>query len=169
MWLNTLSCYQQFVKKCWFHTLWWDFAKTAVLVPCHSAMQRGKYKRTLFSHIGMGVAWTHYVKGTSSFVYWGVKLRGSKLELADMPQPQYFSHGSCPNVLSKSAVCPDHPLCLWPVVSLVWAFLQVRVGGDTSDVQLVKLLPNTAYTLSLFALAGESMSEPLTQQGVTRM
>ncbi|XP_044022471.1 collagen alpha-1(XII) chain isoform X2 [Siniperca chuatsi] len=44
---------------------------------------------------------------------------------------------------------------------------EVRVGGDTTDVQLVKLLPNTAYTLSLFALHGESASEPLTKQGVT--
>eukprot|EP00064_Thunnus_orientalis_P006626 superscaffoldBa00000696_g6644 len=44
---------------------------------------------------------------------------------------------------------------------------EIRVGGDTTDVQLVKLLPNTAYTLSLFALHGESASEPLTQQGVT--
>uniref|UniRef100_A0AAQ6AME4 Collagen alpha-1(XII) chain n=1 Tax=Amphiprion ocellaris TaxID=80972 RepID=A0AAQ6AME4_AMPOC len=44
---------------------------------------------------------------------------------------------------------------------------EIRVGGDTTDVQLVKLLPNTAYTLSLFALHGESASEPLTDQGVT--
>uniref|UniRef100_A0A671YEV8 Collagen alpha-1(XII) chain n=1 Tax=Sparus aurata TaxID=8175 RepID=A0A671YEV8_SPAAU len=45
---------------------------------------------------------------------------------------------------------------------------EIRVGGDTTDVQLVKLLPNTAYTLSLFALHGESASEPLTKQGVTQ-
>ncbi|XP_029316062.1 collagen alpha-1(XII) chain isoform X2 [Cottoperca gobio] len=44
---------------------------------------------------------------------------------------------------------------------------EIRVGGDTTEVQLVKLLPNTAYSLSLFALHGESASEPLTQQGVT--
>ncbi|KAM9842426.1 collagen alpha-1(XII) chain [Aulostomus maculatus] len=44
---------------------------------------------------------------------------------------------------------------------------EVRVGGDTTDVQLVKLLPDTAYTLSLFALHGESASDPLTKQGVT--
>uniref|UniRef100_A0A8D3DLB6 Collagen alpha-1(XII) chain n=1 Tax=Scophthalmus maximus TaxID=52904 RepID=A0A8D3DLB6_SCOMX len=44
---------------------------------------------------------------------------------------------------------------------------EIRVGGDTTDVQLVKLLPDTAYTLSLFALHGESASEPLTKQGVT--
>ncbi|XP_047466383.1 collagen alpha-1(XII) chain isoform X2 [Mugil cephalus] len=44
---------------------------------------------------------------------------------------------------------------------------EIRVGGDITDVQLVKLLPNTAYTLSLYALYGESASEPLTKQGVT--
>uniref|UniRef100_A0A3Q4AFB8 Collagen alpha-1(XII) chain n=1 Tax=Mola mola TaxID=94237 RepID=A0A3Q4AFB8_MOLML len=44
---------------------------------------------------------------------------------------------------------------------------EIRVGGDTSDVQLVKLFPNTAYTLTLSALHGESVSEPLTKQGVT--
>ncbi|KAK7904802.1 hypothetical protein WMY93_017409 [Mugilogobius chulae] len=45
--------------------------------------------------------------------------------------------------------------------------LEMRVGGDTTDVQLQRLLPNTAYTLSLFALYGEAASEPLTKQGVT--
>ncbi|XP_012717523.2 collagen alpha-1(XII) chain isoform X4 [Fundulus heteroclitus] len=44
---------------------------------------------------------------------------------------------------------------------------ELRVGAGTADVQLVKLLPNTAYSLSLFALYGETASEPLTQQGVT--
>ncbi|PWA16437.1 hypothetical protein CCH79_00004628, partial [Gambusia affinis] len=41
---------------------------------------------------------------------------------------------------------------------------ELRVGAGTADVQLVRLLPNTAYTLSLFALNGETASEPLTQQ-----
>uniref|UniRef100_A0A668ANI7 Collagen type XII alpha 1 chain n=1 Tax=Myripristis murdjan TaxID=586833 RepID=A0A668ANI7_9TELE len=41
-----------------------------------------------------------------------------------------------------------------------------EVGGDVTEVQLVRLLPNTAYTLSLFALHGESASEPLTEQGL---
>ncbi|KAM8917084.1 collagen alpha-1(XII) chain isoform 2-T2 [Spinachia spinachia] len=45
---------------------------------------------------------------------------------------------------------------------------EMRVGWDTTEVQLEKLLPNTAYTLSLFALHGESASEPLTNQGVTQ-
>ncbi|KAL6105800.1 col12a1 [Pungitius sinensis] len=45
---------------------------------------------------------------------------------------------------------------------------EMRVGRDTTEVQLAKLLPNTAYTLSLFALHGELASEPLTNQGVTR-
>ncbi|XP_034531147.1 collagen alpha-1(XII) chain [Notolabrus celidotus] len=44
---------------------------------------------------------------------------------------------------------------------------EIRVGGDSADVQLVKLIPNTAYSVSLFALYGESVSEPLTKQGVT--
>uniref|UniRef100_A0A4W6E4V4 Collagen alpha-1(XII) chain n=1 Tax=Lates calcarifer TaxID=8187 RepID=A0A4W6E4V4_LATCA len=44
---------------------------------------------------------------------------------------------------------------------------EVRTILETTEVQLVKLLPNTAYTLSLFALHGESASEPLTKQGVT--
>uniref|UniRef100_A0A8C7CZN4 Collagen alpha-1(XII) chain n=1 Tax=Oncorhynchus kisutch TaxID=8019 RepID=A0A8C7CZN4_ONCKI len=42
-----------------------------------------------------------------------------------------------------------------------------RVGGDTTDVQLVQLIPNTAYTLSILALHGQSASDPLTEQGVT--
>lgn len=47
---------------------------------------------------------------------------------------------------------------------------QVRlVGGDKTDVQLVKLLPNTAYGVSVMALHGESASKPLSDQGVTRM
>ncbi|XP_074547779.1 collagen alpha-1(XII) chain [Halichoeres trimaculatus] len=45
---------------------------------------------------------------------------------------------------------------------------EMRVGGDTTDVRLERLLPNTAYSLSLFALYGESASEPLTKQGVTQ-
>jgi hypothetical protein len=44
----------------------------------------------------------------------------------------------------------------------------MRVGGETTEVQLDNLYPNTAYTLSLFALHGELASEPLTDQGVTR-
>uniref|UniRef100_A0A8C7CYD3 Collagen alpha-1(XII) chain n=1 Tax=Oncorhynchus kisutch TaxID=8019 RepID=A0A8C7CYD3_ONCKI len=44
---------------------------------------------------------------------------------------------------------------------------EMRVGGDTTDVQLVQLIPNTAYTLSILALHGQSASDPLTEQGVT--
>uniref|UniRef100_A0A671YA19 Collagen alpha-1(XII) chain n=1 Tax=Sparus aurata TaxID=8175 RepID=A0A671YA19_SPAAU len=42
------------------------------------------------------------------------------------------------------------------------------LGKTLRKQSLVKLLPNTAYTLSLFALHGESASEPLTKQGVTQ-
>lgn len=36
-----------------------------------------------------------------------------------------------------------------------------------NDVQLMQLLPNTAYSISLFALHGEAASEPLIDRGVT--
>ncbi|XP_075940078.1 collagen alpha-1(XII) chain [Anarhichas minor] len=44
---------------------------------------------------------------------------------------------------------------------------EVRVGGDVSDVQLVQLIPNTQYSISLYALYGEAVSEPLEGRGVT--
>ncbi|KAM8833742.1 collagen alpha-1(XII) chain isoform 2-T2 [Synchiropus picturatus] len=44
---------------------------------------------------------------------------------------------------------------------------EIRVGRGRTDVQLVKLIPNTAYSVSIYALHGETASEPLTQQGVT--
>uniref|UniRef100_A0A8B9L130 Collagen alpha-1(XII) chain n=1 Tax=Astyanax mexicanus TaxID=7994 RepID=A0A8B9L130_ASTMX len=44
---------------------------------------------------------------------------------------------------------------------------EMRVQADVNDVQLLQLVPNTAYTLSLFALHGEAASDPLTDQGVT--
>uniref|UniRef100_A0A3B4BYX3 Collagen alpha-1(XII) chain n=1 Tax=Pygocentrus nattereri TaxID=42514 RepID=A0A3B4BYX3_PYGNA len=44
---------------------------------------------------------------------------------------------------------------------------EMVVGADVNDVQLLQLLPNTAYTLSLFALHGQAASDPLMDQGVT--
>ncbi|KAL0969281.1 hypothetical protein UPYG_G00224980 [Umbra pygmaea] len=44
---------------------------------------------------------------------------------------------------------------------------EMRVGGDTTDVQLVQLTPNTAYAVSISALYEESASDALTEQGVT--
>ncbi|CAG09869.1 unnamed protein product [Tetraodon nigroviridis] len=44
---------------------------------------------------------------------------------------------------------------------------EVRVGRDKTDTQLVRLLPNTAYGISVLALHGESASKPLSDQGVT--
>ncbi|CAG5866270.1 unnamed protein product [Menidia menidia] len=44
---------------------------------------------------------------------------------------------------------------------------EMRVKADTTDVQLLKLLPNTAYSVSLFALYEQLASEPLTKEGVT--
>ncbi|XP_056111857.1 collagen alpha-1(XII) chain-like [Rhinichthys klamathensis goyatoka] len=45
---------------------------------------------------------------------------------------------------------------------------EMRVKGTVTDVQLKKLRPNTAYSVSLFALYGDYASDPLTDQGVTR-
>ncbi|KAL4649016.1 collagen alpha-1(XII) chain-like isoform X1 [Arapaima gigas] len=44
---------------------------------------------------------------------------------------------------------------------------EMRVGAEVKDVQLVQLIPNTAYTISLFALYGDMASSPLTDKGVT--
>ncbi|XP_072221652.1 collagen alpha-1(XII) chain isoform X2 [Leuresthes tenuis] len=44
---------------------------------------------------------------------------------------------------------------------------EIRVGADTTDTQLLKLFPNTAYAVSLSALYEELASEPLIKDGVT--
>ncbi|XP_041661141.1 collagen alpha-1(XII) chain isoform X2 [Cheilinus undulatus] len=44
---------------------------------------------------------------------------------------------------------------------------EVRVGGDVTNVLLEKLIPNTAYALELFAIHGESASDPQEGTGVT--
>ncbi|XP_067312279.1 collagen alpha-1(XII) chain isoform X8 [Pseudorasbora parva] len=44
---------------------------------------------------------------------------------------------------------------------------EMRVKGKVTDVQLKKLRPNTAYSVSVFALHGEYASDSLTDQGVT--
>uniref|UniRef100_A0A8C1VHI0 Collagen alpha-1(XII) chain n=1 Tax=Cyprinus carpio TaxID=7962 RepID=A0A8C1VHI0_CYPCA len=47
--------------------------------------------------------------------------------------------------------------------------MEVRacLAADVNDVQLLQLLPNTAYSISLFALHGEAASEPLIDRGIT--
>ncbi|XP_018599207.2 collagen alpha-1(XII) chain isoform X2 [Scleropages formosus] len=44
---------------------------------------------------------------------------------------------------------------------------EVFVGPEDTAIQLVELIPNTAYSISLFALYDETASSPLTDQGVT--
>ncbi|XP_056260514.1 collagen alpha-1(XII) chain isoform X3 [Seriola aureovittata] len=44
---------------------------------------------------------------------------------------------------------------------------EMRVGGDVTSVQLVQLIPNTAYSITLYALHGEAASDPLEGTGVT--
>ncbi|GAA6109498.1 collagen alpha-1(XII) chain isoform X1 [Tachysurus ichikawai] len=44
---------------------------------------------------------------------------------------------------------------------------EMRVKAKIHDVQLKKLLPNTAYSITLLALKGETTSSTLTDQGVT--
>nr|XP_029137515.1 collagen alpha-1(XII) chain-like [Labrus bergylta] len=45
--------------------------------------------------------------------------------------------------------------------------MEVRVSGEVTNVMLEKLTPNTAYAIKLFALHGETPSEPLDGTGVT--
>ncbi|XP_010877450.3 collagen alpha-1(XII) chain isoform X2 [Esox lucius] len=44
---------------------------------------------------------------------------------------------------------------------------EMRVRGETTDVQLAQLTPNTAYAVTIMSLHGETASDPLTEQGVT--
>ncbi|XP_027134926.1 collagen alpha-1(XII) chain isoform X15 [Larimichthys crocea] len=44
---------------------------------------------------------------------------------------------------------------------------EVRVGGGTTNTELVELIPNTEYAITLYALHGEAASDPLEGKGVT--
>ncbi|XP_035811889.2 collagen alpha-1(XII) chain isoform X3 [Amphiprion ocellaris] len=44
---------------------------------------------------------------------------------------------------------------------------EVRVAGDVTSTQLVQLIPNTAYSITIYALYDETASEPLEGRGVT--
>lgn len=45
--------------------------------------------------------------------------------------------------------------------------LQVRVAGGVTNTQLLQLIPNTQYAVTLMALHGEATSEALEGRGVT--
>ncbi|KAJ8288713.1 hypothetical protein COCON_G00013720 [Conger conger] len=45
--------------------------------------------------------------------------------------------------------------------------IEMRVGADVTNVQLESLIPDTAYSITLYALHGEATSDPLVDQGVT--
>lgn len=45
---------------------------------------------------------------------------------------------------------------------------QVQLGGDTTAVLLEALTPETVYAVTVFALHGEAVSEPLEGKGTTR-
>ncbi|KAI1895827.1 hypothetical protein AGOR_G00110770 [Albula goreensis] len=44
---------------------------------------------------------------------------------------------------------------------------ELRVGPDVTYVQLMDLIPDTAYAITLYALHGDAASDPLMDQGVT--
>ncbi|XP_064187346.1 collagen alpha-1(XII) chain-like isoform X2 [Anguilla rostrata] len=44
---------------------------------------------------------------------------------------------------------------------------ELRVGADVTNVQLMGLIPDTAYSITLYALHGDATSDPLVDQGVT--
>lgn len=45
----------------------------------------------------------------------------------------------------------------------------MEVRENVDDVQLLELLPNTEYAVTLFALHGNARSAPIIDQGVTCM
>lgn len=94
--------------------------------------------------------------GNITIYLWGGRVTRLKPECCCITfYPNRVSASSLPP--TASLLSPPHP------------HLQVRVGQYQTDIQLVKLLPNTAYGISVLALHGESASKPLSDQGVTRM
>lgn len=150
-------------------THWNTILQSHQCLPHHSAAKaEGKIQRNTVSHKGVGEPWAHSAKGTSSFVH-EVSNPVGQNRIQQMRCKRtflWFFLFWCWNV-TKEFLSFTSPLTLCCLFGLVP--LQIRVGGDITDVQLVKLFPNTAYTLSLFALHGELASDPLTKQGVTCM
>ncbi len=146
-------------------THWDDILQSHQCLPLHSADKaKGKIQSNVVSHKRVGEPWAHAAKGTSSFVH-EVSNPVGRNRNRQMCCNQNISPTTLILVSQSMSSCSPLNICCFFGLGP----LQIRVGGDTTDVQLVKLLPNTAYSLSLFALHGESASEPLTKQGVTCM
>lgn len=145
------------------------YKATSVCLTIQQPELKGKYRGTLLVTKGwvnheLTLPREHhhlFMRCQTQWVKTGFSRCAAKQHFSDF----FFFFFWCWNVTKEFLSSTSLTLCCpFGLVSL-----QIRVGGDETDVQLVKLFPNTAYTLSLFALHGELASDPLTKQGVTCM
>ncbi|XP_063040582.1 collagen alpha-1(XII) chain isoform X2 [Engraulis encrasicolus] len=58
-------------------------------------------------------------------------------------------------------------MVLYSAINATRPTREAELKTKKTDIQLKKLIPNTAYTLTVFAMHGDTASDPLTDQGVT--